>query len=98
RCGDGKQVDTGRQGTEAFEELEVLGDEKDESREREEDDRDRAAGGGEAQMPEQADVEHGLGRAALPSDEGGEQGRRNGKARDRAWRAPAVVRRLDDRE
>src|SRR5207248_7705149 len=37
-------------------------------------------------------------RAVLPCDEGGKQDRRNRKTAERAWRAPAVVRRLDDRE
>ena len=50
----------------ALEELEVLGDQEDEPGEREEDDHDRAAGGGEPQVAEQRDVEHRVGDGAAP--------------------------------
>ena len=94
---DGEQPEAGGQRPVAFEELEVLGDEEDESREREEGDRDRCAGGGEAEVAEQAQVEHRLRGPPLPGDERARQYGDDREADERARAAPAVARRLDDR-
>ena len=56
--GDGQQVHARRERVVALDELEVLGHHEDEPEQREERHRDRGAGGREARVAEQPDVEH----------------------------------------
>ena len=93
----GEKPNPGRQRAVAVEELEVHGDQEDEPEQREEGHGDGAAGGGEPQVREQADVEHRLGDAPLPRDERDQAGGRGGEAGEGARRSPAAHRRLDDR-
>ena len=94
---DRQQADTRGEGPVAFEELEVLGDQEAEACYPEEGDGDGTAGGGEAKVAEEADVEHRLRCAALAEDEDAEQRRCDREAREGAAAAPAVAGGLDQR-
>src|SRR6185437_1883627 len=81
----------------AVDELEVLGDQEDKAEQAEERDGDREAGGAEADVAEQGDVEHRLADAALPGSENRQQGDAGAVAGQGDWSRPAVRRRLDCR-
>src|SRR5262249_3017630 len=69
---DRQQVDTRGERPVGLEELEVLGDQEAEARYPEEGDSDGTAGGGEARVAEEAEVEHRPRDGARADDEGGE--------------------------
>ena len=85
-------------GAVAADELEVLRDQEDEAEQREERDRHRAAGGAEAPVAEQGDVEHRVRRpGARTDDEDQRAGALSAKPPRVVRRGPAVLGRLDDR-
>src|SRR5262249_11123415 len=81
----------------ALEELEVLRDQKAEPRYREEGDGHRAARGAEAQIAEQAEVDHWLWGRSLAGDKDAEYGGGEREAAEAPGAAPAVGGGLDDR-
>lgn len=95
--GDRKDADAGFEGGVAAHDLEVQDDQEQKSRQREERQGDRAAGGGEPRVGEQAYVEHRMGLAALDDHQCADCGRSDREADQGAGAAPAVSRGFDDR-
>ena len=77
--------------------LEVLGQPVERAHEREVREADRRGADPEARVAEVGQVQHRLGHAELPGEEGADEREREGEAAERDRREPAVVRRLDDR-
>src|SRR4029453_3612457 len=94
--GDGQDPHAGAQGGIALEELEVLGDQEYEPREREEDDHDRAASGREPQVAKERDVQHRMRTPSLPGNEHRRSGGGEREADDRGCAGPASNGGLDD--
>src|SRR5262249_24200318 len=96
--GDGQEADAGLEGAVGLQELEVLGDDERETEQGEERDRHGSAGGGEAKVAEQRDVEHGRFGSSFPADEQGEEHRGGAEAGEAAAGGPAHLGRFDDGE
>ena len=94
--GDGERPDAGLERAEAVHALQVLGREEQDAEQAEEGEADRAAGGGEARVAEQTDVEHRGRGAQLPGGEQAEDRDGGGERADDGAGGPAAVGGLDD--